>query len=348
MDPVSTSSEVLLSLENGLGFITLKRPSALNALTHPMIHAIHSALDDWERDERVRAVVIRGAGERGLCAGGDIRAVYEDARSGSTASLRFWADEYRLNARIARYRKPYIALMDGLVMGGGVGISAHGSIRIVTERSRVGMPEVRIGFVPDIGGTYLLSRAPGKLGLHMALTGNDVSGADAIHCGLADYFVPSTRLTELLASLSANAPRAAVLELAEPAPPSRLAEQSAWIDACYAADSVEQVLDSLRSSGNEARQAAEEIGERSPTSVKVAFRAVTRAANLPTVEAALNQEFRVASHLLRSHDLLEGIRAQIIDKDRNPRWRPATLEEVTDDMVEAYFDPLGDSELGLA
>jgi enoyl-CoA hydratase len=312
-----------------------------------MIHSIHRALDEWERDDQIRAVVIRGAGERGLCAGGDIRAVYEDARSGGSASLQFWADEYRLNARIARYRKPYVALMDGLVMGGGVGISAHGSIRIVTERSRVGMPETRIGFVPDIGGTYLLSRAPGRLGMHMALTGNDVSGADAIHCGLADYFISSTRLTELLETLNTDDPRAAVLELAEPAPASRLAEQSAWIDACYAAHSVEQVLDKLRSSGDEARKVAEEIGTRSPTSVKVAYSALARAANLPTVEAALNQEFRVASHLLKSHDLMEGIRAQIIDKDRNPRWRPATLEEVTDDMVESYFAPLGDAELGL-
>jgi enoyl-CoA hydratase len=313
-----------------------------------MIHSIHRALDDWEQDEQVRAVVIRGAGERGLCAGGDIRAVYEDARSGGTASLQFWADEYRLNARIARYRKPYVALMDGLVMGGGVGISAHGSIRIVTERSRIGMPEVRIGFMPDIGGTYLLSRTPGRLGLHMALTGNDISGADAIHCGLADYFVSSTRLTELPKRLTTDEPRAAVLSLAEPAPASRLAEQSAWIDACYAAQSVEQVLAGLRLSGDEGSKAAEEIGTRSPTSVKVAFRAITRAANLPTVEAALDQEFRVASHLLRSHDLLEGIRAQIIDKDRTPRWRPATLEEVTDNMVEAFFAPLGDAELGLA
>ena len=312
-----------------------------------MIHSIHRALDEWERDGQIRAVVIRGAGERGLCAGGDIRAVYEDARSGGSASLQFWADEYRLNARIARYRKPYVALMDGLVMGGGVGISAHGSIRIVTERSRVGMPETRIGFVPDIGGTYLLSRAPGRLGMHLALTGNDVSGADAIHCGLADYFVSSTRLTELLERLNADDPRAAVLELAEPAPASWLAEQSAWIDACYAAHSVEQVLDKLRSSGDEARKVAEEIGTRSPTSVKVAYSALARAAHLPTVEAALNQEFRVASHLLKSHDLMEGIRAQIIDKDRNPRWRPATLEEVTDDMVESYFAPLGDAELGL-
>jgi enoyl-CoA hydratase len=313
-----------------------------------MIHSIHRALDEWESDEQIRAVVIRGAGERGLCAGGDIRAVYEDARSCGSASLQFWADEYRLNARIARYRKPYVALMDGLVMGGGVGISAHGSIRIVTERSRVGMPEVRIGFVPDIGGTYLLSRAPGQLGMHMALTGNDVSGADAIHCGLADYFVSSTRLTELLDRLNADDPRTSVSQLAEPAPASRLAEQSEWIDACYAAHSVEQIVDKLRSAGEEAKKAADEIGTRSPTSVKVAFRAVTRAANLLTVEAALNQEFRIAAHLLRSHDLLEGIRAQIIDKDRNPRWRPAILKEVTDDLVEAYFTPLGDLELGLA
>jgi enoyl-CoA hydratase len=341
-------NEVLLSVESGLGLITLNRPAALNALTHPMIHAIHAVLDEWESDSQVRAVAIRGAGERGLCAGGDIRAVYEDAKAGGTSSLRFWADEYRLNARIARFPKPYVALMDGLVMGGGVGLSAHGSIRVVTERSRVGMPEVRIGFVPDIGGTYLLSRTPGQLGMHMALTGNDVSGADAIHCGLADYFVPSGRLDELLERLDADQPRATVMTLAKPAPPSWLVEQSAWIDACYSADSVEEVVDRLRSSAGEAMKTAEEITGRSPTSVKLAFRAVRAAASLPSVEAALDQEFRIASHLLRSHDLLEGIRAQIIDKDRNPHWQPATLPEVTDAMVDVYFTPTAESELGLA
>jgi enoyl-CoA hydratase len=291
-------------VEDGLGLITLNRPAALNALTHPMIRMLHAALEEWEYGRRVRAVVIRGAGERGLCAGGDIRAVYQDAKAGGTSALRFWADEYRLNARIARFTKPYVALMDGLVMGGGVGVSAHGSIRVVTERSRVGMPEVRIGFVPDIGGTYLLSRAPGQLGMHMALTGNDVSGADAIYCGLADFFVPSHQIPELLEALRRQEPEAAVMSFAEPPPASSLAQQAQWIDAFYAADSVEDIVEMLRAHGDEAATAAEEISARSPTSVKITSRAVRSAASLPNLEAALNQEFRIASHLLHGHDLV--------------------------------------------
>ena len=165
------TTDVLLRTEGRPGFLTLNRPRAIKALTHPMVLAVDAALTDWEHDPAVTTVVIKGAGERGLCAGGDIRAIHDDARAGGSASAAFWRDEYRLNARIARYPKPYVALMDGIVMGGGVGVSAHGSVRVVTERSRVAMPETGIGFVPDVGGTYLLGRAPGELGTPLALTG---------------------------------------------------------------------------------------------------------------------------------------------------------------------------------
>lgn len=193
---------VLLHTEGRILHIALNRPRALNALTHTMVRAIDEALTGAADDDGVTAVVISGAGERGLCAGGDIRSIYEDARAGRRASVDFWRDEYRLNAHIGRFPKPYVALMDGIVMGGGVGVSAHGDVRVVTERSRVAMPETGIGFVPDVGGTHLLAGAPGRLGTHLALTGRAVGAADAILCGLADHFVPSHRLADLTTALA--------------------------------------------------------------------------------------------------------------------------------------------------
>ncbi|MCP2262185.1 enoyl-CoA hydratase [Streptoalloteichus tenebrarius] len=329
-------TEVDIRVERGVGRITLNRPKAINALTHGMVRLIDAALVDWAADDAVRLVVVDGAGERGLCAGGDIRSIYEDARAGGTASLAFWADEYRMNARIARFPKPYLAFMDGVVMGGGVGVSSHGTVRVVTERTRLAMPEVGIGLVPDVGGTYLLSRAPGELGTFAALTGTALSAADAIHCGLADLVVPSDRLPALLADLLDGAePEAAVATHARPPGESRLAAQADWIDACFAADRVEEILARLTDHGEDA--VAKEIEARSPTALKVTLAALRRARDLPDLESVLEQEYRVSAACLRGHDLAEGIRAQIIDKDRNPRWSPATLSEVDDDVVAAHF-----------
>ncbi len=342
-------NDVGFLVHSGIGRITLNRPRALNSLNHDMVLAITEHLEAWRSDAGVRAVLIDGAGDRGLCAGGDIRAIYEDARSGDGASLRFWADEYRLNALISRYPKPYLALMDGLVLGGGVGVSAHGSHRIVTERTRLGMPEVGIGFVPDVGGTYLLSRAPGELGTHIALTAGAVTGPDAIHCGLADRFVPSERIPALLDALTSRTPDTALDLIAEPTPPSGLAADAEWIDHCYAADTVEEILARLHAGGDAAATTAKEIEAKSPTSSKVTLRALRTAAAMPDLETVLAQEYRVSHRALSSPEFVEGIRAQIIDKDRSPRWSPATLSEVDDALVESYFAELGDAELsGLA
>ncbi|MBE1577530.1 enoyl-CoA hydratase/isomerase family protein [Amycolatopsis roodepoortensis] len=330
-------NDVQFLVESGIGRITLNRPRALNSLNHGMVLAMLDHLEAWRTDPGVRAVLIDGAGDRGLCAGGDIRAIYEDARGGGAASLRFWADEYRLNTVISRYPKPYLALMDGLVMGGGVGVSAHGSHRIVTERSRVGMPETGIGFVPDVGGTYLLSRTPGELGTHMALTAGAISGPDAIHCGLADHFVPSERTPDLLDALAARTPDDALELIAEPAPPSTLAVDAGWIDRCYAADTVEEILARLHAEGDAAATAAKEIEAKSPTALKVTLRALRSAAAMPDLETALAQELRISTHALSTAEFAEGIRAQIIDKDRSPKWSPATLSEVDDELVGAYF-----------
>lgn len=347
-DAAPDAEDVLLTRHGRAAHLTLNRPRALNALTHAMVRRIDEALTAWEHDPKVETVVLTGAGDRGLCAGGDIRAIHEDARSGGTASADFWRDEYRLNARIARWSKPYVAVMDGIVMGGGVGISAHGNVRIVTERSQVAMPETGIGFVPDVGGTYLLSRAPGELGTHLALTGTPVGAADAILCGLADHYVPSSQLPALIAELVSTPVREALpRHTHQTPPPGELAAHREWIDHCYAADTVEEIMDRLLTSGiQEAKETAETILTKSPTSLKVTLKAMRRARELPTLEEVLTQEYRISCATLTSPDLVEGIRAQVVDKDREPRWAPGTLGEVEDGVVERFFETGGGQELG--
>jgi enoyl-CoA hydratase len=337
-----------LRTEGRAGYLRLNRPRTINALTHPMIRALRRTLDTWEEDPAVRAVVVTGAGERGLCAGADVRAIYEDARSPgrAAASAEFFRDEYRLNARIAGYAKPYVAVMDGLVMGGGVGVSAHGSVRIVTERSQVAMPETRIGLVPDVGGSYLLARAPGELGTHLALTGDSADGADAVYCGLADHWVPSERLPRLLEEFADAPPAAVTARHAVPPPPGALSGHREWIDHCYAADSVEEIIARLRGSGvPAAKAAAETLLSRSPTALKVTLAAVRRARALRTLADALRQEYRISLAALGTPDLVEGIRAQLVDKDRAPRWSPAELGEVTPATVERFFAAPADGDL---
>jgi enoyl-CoA hydratase len=327
-----------------IGHIVLDRPKALNALTLEMIWSMAAALDEWEHDDGVHAVVVSGAGDRGLCAGGDIVALYRSAAADDGRAYDFWHAEYRLNSRIAHYPKPYVALMDGIVLGGGVGISAHGSVRIVTERTRTGMPEVGIGFVPDVGGTWLLARAPGELGTHLALTGSSVGGADAIALGLADHYVESADLPALVEALEREPVDDAVARFAREAPEPTL--QRDWIDACYAGASAREIVAALAASPvEEARTAASLIRSKSPTAVTVTLAALRRASALGTLEEALDQEFRVSLRCAAGTEFVEGVRAQVVDKDRAPKWSPATLEEVTG--VEAYFAPLGDDELGL-
>jgi enoyl-CoA hydratase len=319
-----------------------------------MVRILAAALDEWRDDDAVRTVLLSGAGDRGLCAGGDIVAIYRSVLDGRDDAIRFWADEYRLDAAIARYPKPYVSLMDGLVLGGGIGLSAHGGIRVVTERTRVGMPEVSIGFFPDVGGTFLLARAPGELGTYLGLTGGTASGADAIATGLADHFVPSERLAELAAALETRDAGEVLAEFAVEPPASELLAQRSWIDESYAGDDPEAIVERLAASSEPAaRAAAATIGTKSPTSVAVTLAALRRAAALPSLEAALDQDFRIATRISRGTEVVEGIRAQVIDKDRTPHWSPATLAEVTAEAVEPYFAPLGpsdpgDAELGLA
>ncbi|TFC91562.1 enoyl-CoA hydratase/isomerase family protein [Cryobacterium sp. TMT3-29-2] len=348
--------DLLLRRDGRLARIILNRPAALNALTHAMIRRMSAVLTDWATDGQVETVLLTGGGERGLCAGGDIVAIYRGAEADAhdradfdAEAASFFADEYQLNAQIHRYPKPYVAVMDGVVLGGGVGVSGHANTRIVTERTRLGMPETAIGFVPDVGGTWLLSRAPGELGTHLALTAGLASGADAIALGLADHFVPSDRLPALTRALAGSDAAEAVRTLAETPPPSPLLAQRRWIDECYAFDDVGEIVAALHRSPVEgARDAAALILTRSPTALAVTLASLRRARRLPNLDAALDQEYRVTLRFLQRSELQEGIRAQVIDKDRDPRWSPAGLGAVTEASVAAFFAPLGGQELGLA
>ena len=335
---MAENEDLLVNVDAGVGVVTLNRPKAINSLTHGMVVDLENALRNWEDDDAVHTVLLTGAGERGLCAGGDVVAIYHSARADGSEARSFWQDEYVLNAYIARYPKPYVAIMDGIVMGGGVGVAAHGSVRVVTDTTKMGMPEVGIGFIPDVGGTYLLSRAPGRLGLHAALTGAPFSGADAIAMGFADHFVPHDQLDGFTGAVVADGVDAALAAFAVEPPASPLLAQRHWIDECYAGEAALDVVAALRAQGpGPAEDAANLIAGRSPIAVAVTMEAVRRAAALDTLEDVLRQEFRTACAALRSHDLVEGIRALLVDKDRNPKWSPSSLEQCSPEAVEAYF-----------
>jgi enoyl-CoA hydratase len=320
---------VIVEQRGHLGVLTLDRPRAINALVPEMVHLMQDALDRWADDDSVTTVLVTGSGDRGLCAGGDLQGMYRDARDGTLGSIDFWRDEYHLDHTLATYPKPVVALMDGIVLGGGIGISAHASHRVVTERTSVGMPETRIGFVPDVGGPWLLARAPGELGTHLALTASNADAADAIALDLADVLVPSDRLPDLELALETDEPGAVLARLSSDPGPSTLLDHRAWIDTCYAGDDVLAIVDRLRASDvAEARQAAGDIAARSPTAVAMTLAALRRAATLPDLRTALDQDLAVSTFLLGVPDMAEGIRAQVIDKDRSPRWSPATLAAV--------------------
>ena len=338
---------VLFEVRGHLGHILLNRPRAINALSYEMVTAIAEHLMLWAADGAVQTVAITGSGERGLCAGGDIVSLYHDATTGDgAASALFWRDEYALNSLISNYPKPYVAFMDGVVLGGGIGISAHGSHRIVTERSTLGMPETAIGFIPDVGGTWLLSRAPGELGTYLGLTAGSITGADAVALGIADYFVSSELLPRLLVALETSTADAAIGSFASTPPQSELLSAQSWINDAFAGDSVLTIIERLRASLHpSARATVEAVASKSPLALAVTLESLRRVKSLPSLERALEQEFRVSVHAFAGHDFTEGVRAQVIEKDRTPHWLPATLDDVSATQVDAYFAPLGEQEL---
>lgn len=345
----TADGDVVFHESRGIGFITLNRPRARNSLTTAMVLAMSEQLRAWEADPGVRAVLIRGAGDHGLCAGGDVKAMRASAMAGDGAVVEFFRAEYRLNGQISSYPKPYIALMDGITMGGGVGVSAHGSVRVVTERTAFAMPEVTIGIAPDIGATWLLSHAPGEFGTYAGLTGSTLTAGDVLHLGLADHFVPSDRLDELTERLQEEDAASAVGELSEAEPSSPLAVHREWIDACFAFDSVGRILAALdASSAPEAAATARLIRTKSPRAVAVTLAALRRSRGLPSLADALEQEFVVSCNLIHGHDGMEGIRALIVDKDQSPVWQPADADAVTADDVDQAFVNHGYGALGLA
>lgn len=340
------ADEIGFERQGRAGVVTLTRPKALNALTQTMVNALAAALEAWRNDPAVELVIVRAEG-RAFCAGGDIVDVYKAGREGRLL-VDFFADEYRLNAAIEAYPKPYVALIDGIVMGGGVGISAHGSHRVVTENAVFAMPEVGIGFFPDVGGSHFLPRLQGASGMYFGLTGNRARWGDQLRSGFATHAVKAEALDELTRQLTASGDIGATLaKFAQtPAPETPAAHWEA-IDRHFAQPTLAGVMQSLAGADAEFEAGhVATIAKRSPTSVKVAFREIAEGRAL-AMSDCMNMEFRILNRMLAGRDFYEGIRAAVIDKDNEPVWRPATLDEVSDDAVNAYFAPLGEKELGL-
>jgi enoyl-CoA hydratase len=341
-------SGLIVSRTRHVGSISLDRPEVLNSLTLEMARGFSRALDEFVADPEIFAVVVTGEGERAFCAGGDLRALYELRHGDRSAYKTFWREEYELNARVARFPKPYVALMDGIVMGAGVGLSAHGNRRIVTERTRLAMPETGIGFIPDIGGTWLLTSDSG-VGLYMALSGETVGAEDAIYAGLADTLVDSAAILELLTLLreidAAEEIDPLLARFATKPGTGPLTRNDALLREAMSKDTVEEVVASLAAARSDfARTAALTIAKRSPTSLKATFELLKRAAAADRLETCLVNEYRAACSLVETHDLYEGIRAAVIDKDRRPRWSPASLAEVSDERIRALLAGTGDPE----
>jgi enoyl-CoA hydratase len=342
---LSETPEILFERRGIAGVVILNRPQALNAVTHGMVRALADKLAAWANDDAITRVIVTAAPGRAFSAGGDLRALYELGRAGRyDEALAYWWDEYRLNTLIKHYRKPYVALIDGVVMGGGVGISIHGSHRVAGDGFTFAMPEVGIGFFPDVGATWLLPRLPGELGTYCALTGDRLDAADAVGCGIATHRVKSTAFPDLVEGLcSAVAVDALLAALAQPAGEGALVRHRSAIERLFQATRVEEILARLDAEvgvDNEfARAAAATIRAKSPLSLKVALALLRRGRTLDFDEC-MRAEYRVVSRIVREEDLYEGIRAVIIDKDQAPRWRPSTLEAISDPEVERHFAPL--------
>lgn len=358
---MSTEPEILFERKGGVELITLNRPEALNALSLNMIRLLDSKLDEAGQDKSVSAVIIKGAGDKAFCAGGDVKAVYFDGlanRDGQGGSLTsdFFREEYILNRRIFKFPKPYIALLDGITMGGGKGISAHGSHRIVTEKTMFAMPETGIGFFPDVGGGHFLPRCPGETGLYLAMTGSRVGPSDVLYIGYGTHYIASDHLDHMIEDLAgAKWDRGDALAVAnsvianytkEPPDEPSLEEFRLEIDRHFAFDSVEDILVSLHDGESDWAEATfQTLMRMSPTSLKVTLEQLRRGLTMD-FDDVMTMEFRLSQRFMAGHDFYEGIRAQLVDKDRNPKWSPATIEGVTAQAIGAYFEPLGRQDLG--
>jgi enoyl-CoA hydratase len=350
---IGEEPDLIVRREGAAGIIRLNRPKAINAVTLEMFRDVDKALDAFEADPAVGLIVLEGAGERGLCAGGDIRALYESSQVRGDLGKILWREEYILNARIAKFAKPYVAFMDGIVMGGGVGLAAHGSHRIVTDRTKLAMPEVGLGFFPDVGGTWLLSRSPGEIGTYFGLTGQTMNGPDAVYAGFADAVVPAARLaglrealTKIPAGASSTEVKSVIDGFATGETAGPVAALQSRIDGWFAHDRMEGIFAALRRDGSELALATlKTLNEKSPRGMVVTLRLLRLARASPSLEECLVREYRAALEVFASDDFREGVRAAVIDKDRNPKWSPRGIEDVTPEMVAPYFASLGKDEL---
>jgi enoyl-CoA hydratase len=350
-----TEGDLVARREGSCGVIRLNRPKAINAVTLEMFRDIDKALDQFEADPDVAVILLEGAGERGLCAGGDIRALWESSKAAGDLGKILWREEYILNARIAKFAKPYVAFMDGIVMGGGVGLSAHSRHRVVTERTKLAMPEVGLGFFPDVGGTWLLSRSPGEMGTYFGLTGQTMNGPDAVYARFADAVVPSANLAELrdaLTSIRAGTRPADIKSLIEDYATGQtcgpVATLQSKIDGWFAHDRMEDIVAALQRDGSElALSTLKTLNEKSPRGMVVTLKLLRLARASASLEECLVREYRAALEVFASDDFREGVRAAVIDKDRNPKWSPPGIEDITPEMVAPYFAELGADELRL-
>ncbi|HEV7338775.1 MAG TPA: enoyl-CoA hydratase/isomerase family protein [Bosea sp. (in: a-proteobacteria)] len=347
---MTQDQEIICERRGAAGYVLLNRPKALNALSHGMVRELARALDAWENDPAVTRIVVTASGEKAFCAGGDIRALHDLGKAGrQDEMLAFWREEYILNARIQSYPKPFLSLIDGIVMGGGVGISLHGRYRVAGERYLFAMPEVSIGFFPDVGATYALPRLPDAAGVYLALTGDRVGQGDALALGLVTHAVPSARMAELAEALTGKEPVDAILAaFVQPVAPGKLFGEREAIAAIFGAPTLAEVLARLEAGAAAgeafATKALATIRAKSPTSVAIAFEQMRRGATLDFA-GAMALEFRIVSRVAYDHDFYEGVRAVVIDKDQAPVWQPASIEAVDPASVEAHFAPLGANEL---
>ncbi|KAL3970262.1 hypothetical protein ACER0C_028059 [Sarotherodon galilaeus] len=350
--------EVLLERVGRAGVITMNRPKVLNALNLTMIRQIYPQLKRWESDNETDIVIIKGAGDKAFCAGGDIRAVTEAGKVGDSLAQDFFREEYILNNAIGSYRKPYIALIDGITMGGGVGLSVHGRFRVATEKTLFAMPETAIGLFPDVGGGYFLPRLQGKLGLFLALTGFRLKGRDVQRAGVATHFVESKKIPDLQKELvDLKSPSAEDVSRVldsyqsqsslDAEKPFILKKHLSDIDRLFSASSVEGIVKNLKTNGSEfAKKQTETLSKMSPTSLKITLKQLQAGASL-SLQDVLVMEYRLSQACMRGYDFYEGVRAVLVDKDQNPKWNPSTLEEVSDQMVEQCFSSLGEKDLTL-
>ncbi|XP_015723343.1 3-hydroxyisobutyryl-CoA hydrolase, mitochondrial isoform X2 [Coturnix japonica] len=353
-----STADVLLQKKGGAGIITLNRPKVLNALSLRMIQQIYPQLKAWEQDPETFLIIIKGTGEKAFCAGGDVRAIADAIKAGDRMTQDYFREEYTLNNAVGTCKKPYVALIDGITMGGGVGLSVHGHFRVATEKTVFAMPETAIGLFPDVGGGYFLPRLPGKIGYLLALTGFRLKGRDVLKAGIATHFVQSDKLPDLEKDLIAlkSPSKENIAELLNSYHKQTkidqekefvLDEHMEKINSIFSANRMEDIVQKLKQDGSPfAMKQLETINKMSPTSLKLTLRQLREGASL-SLQEVFTMEYRLSQACMRGHDFYEGVRAVLIDKDQSPRWKPAALEEVSDEFVDSCFKPLGNSDLKL-